>query len=80
MNKEDVINFFGGRKAYLARAVGITPAAIQQWSDVLPKIMQDRVIAAAVRARRIEEFLERFPTVMQENKSIPNQLIRQRKV
>lgn len=63
MKKVDVVKFFGGRKAYVARAVGLTPAAIQQWEDELPRVMQDRVIAAAVRKGRIKEFLDKFPSI-----------------
>lgn len=66
MKKVDVINFFGGRKAYLARAVGLTPAAVQQWGDELPRAMQDRVIAAAVRKGIVSEFIAKFPSVISQ--------------
>ena len=39
MKTETVINFFGGgrgAKAKIARAVGISPAAVSKWRDKVP--------------------------------------------
>lgn len=36
MYKDDVIKFYGTRVA-LAEALGISPAAISQWSDIIPE-------------------------------------------
>lgn len=51
LTKAAAIEFFSGRPA-LAVAVGVTPQAISDWPDVLPRRIADRVIAAAIRAGR----------------------------
>jgi len=48
MNKQEVIDAFGS-VSELARILDCTPSAIFQWPDVLPRRLQDRVLAAAVR-------------------------------
>lgn len=51
MNKQDVIEFFEGRHE-TANAVGVTPQAVSDWPDLLPRRIADRVIAAIVRKGR----------------------------
>lgn len=48
MDKQKVIDAFDS-VSELARILGCTPSAIFQWPDELPRRLQDRVIAAAVR-------------------------------
>jgi len=48
MEMKDVIKMFGS-KANLARAVGITAQAINNWDDPLSPTASDRVVAACVR-------------------------------
>lgn len=48
MDKDRVINFFGGRNE-AAEAIRCTAQAISEWPQDLPPRIQDRVIAAIVR-------------------------------
>lgn len=57
MLKSDVVRIFGSISA-IARAVDITPEAVVQWPDILPKRLQDRVIAAAVRENKLDDVLK----------------------
>lgn len=49
MTKTEAINLLGGTSAALARAVGITPASVSEWPEVLPPRIADRVQAALWR-------------------------------
>lgn len=49
MKKTEAIDKLGGTVADAARACGITPSAVSQWPDELPRRIEDRVIAAIVR-------------------------------
>ena len=49
MKKTDAISKFGSATK-LARAIGITPQAVIQWPEELSPALNDRVIAALVRA------------------------------
>jgi hypothetical protein len=57
MLKSDVVRIFGSISA-IARAIDITPEAVVQWPDILPKRLQDRVIAAAVRENKLDDVLK----------------------
>jgi len=48
MEMETVIRIFG-TKANIARSIGITKQALNNWSDTLSPTASDRVIAACVR-------------------------------
>lgn len=52
MQKTQAIELLGGGVTGAAEAIGINPQAISQWPDELPARLQDRVIAALVRAGR----------------------------
>jgi len=49
MTKSEAIQLLGGTSASLARAVGITPASVSEWPEVLPPRLTDRVQAALWR-------------------------------
>ena len=49
MEKRKAIEMFGSASE-LARALDCTPSAVFQWPDPLPRRIEDRVIAACVRA------------------------------
>jgi len=51
MLKSHALELLGGIKD-AADAIGVTPAAIYQWPDELPKRLEDRVVAAIARKRR----------------------------
>ncbi|MDV6318772.1 MULTISPECIES: Cro/CI family transcriptional regulator [Chromohalobacter] len=36
MKTSDAIEYFGGKKIELARALGLSPSAITQWGDSVP--------------------------------------------
>jgi len=51
MNKASAITLLGGTATSAASAIGITPQALGQWPDMLPRRLEDRVIAAIARKR-----------------------------
>jgi len=51
MDKTSAMKVLGGTAASAASAIGITPQAFGQWPDVLPRRLEDRVIAAIARKR-----------------------------
>lgn len=46
MRKSDVLAHWNGNGAAVARAVGVTRSAVQQWPDIIPEAMAWRVQAA----------------------------------
>ena len=54
MTKQDAIRLFGATEADLARALGITRSAVNQWPDELPQHLQDRVNGVALRKGRLK--------------------------
>lgn len=48
MDKKHAIQMFGSQTR-LAKALEITPQAISQWPEILPRRLEDQVIGAAVR-------------------------------
>jgi predicted transcriptional regulator len=51
MLKSEALALLGGTVTSTAAAVGVTPSAVSQWPDVLPRRIEDRVLAAVARAR-----------------------------
>ena len=49
MTKQEALDLFGGRPAYVARAMGITRQAVNNWPDPLTPAIADRVIGAHIR-------------------------------
>lgn len=49
MLKQTAIELLGGTPSALARAVGVSLQAVQQWPDELPPRLSDRVQAALYR-------------------------------
>lgn len=49
MTKAEAVRIFGDSNADLARALGVTRSAVQQWPDELTQEQADRVVGAAVR-------------------------------
>lgn len=49
MQKTKAIELLGGSVAKAAEAIGINSQAISQWPELLPRRLEDRVIAACVR-------------------------------
>lgn len=52
MLKLDAIKLLGGSATAAAAACGVTPQAISNWPDVLPRRIADRVQAALWRQER----------------------------
>lgn len=50
MLKSQAIELLGGTTASAAAAVGVSYQAVDKWPKVLPDRIEDRVIAACVRA------------------------------
>jgi transcriptional repressor of cell division inhibition gene dicB len=55
MNKTEAIHQLGGSIAAAAKAIGVTYQAVNQWPEVLPRRIVDRVEAALWRAHRASE-------------------------
>lgn len=49
MDKKQAIDLLGGSPARAAELLGVTPSAVSQWPDELPRRLADRVLGAAVR-------------------------------
>lgn len=49
MLKTEAIEKLGGSNTAAAEAIGITPQAVSQWPDELPRRIEDRVYAALAR-------------------------------
>ena len=49
MDKQHAIKVLGGSVAAAADAIGISYQAVDKWPDVLPKRIEDRVLAALYR-------------------------------
>jgi len=49
MNKSDAIQILGGSISTAAKTVGTSYQAVSKWPDVLPRRIEDRVIAAIAR-------------------------------
>lgn len=53
MKTQDAIEYFGGKKIYLARALGIYPSAVTMWGDGVPLLRQyqlERITNGALKA------------------------------
>lgn len=50
MLKTQAIELLGGSTAAAATAIGISYQAVDKWPEVLPGRIEDRVLAACVRA------------------------------
>ena len=51
MKKSDAIQILGGSIAAAAEAVGASYQAISKWPEILPRRIEDRVIAAIARRK-----------------------------
>jgi transcriptional repressor of cell division inhibition gene dicB len=49
MDKKLAIDLLGGTPAKAAALLEVTPSAVSQWPDDLPRRLADRVLGAAVR-------------------------------
>lgn len=49
MNKKDAINLLGGTPSAAAKAIGISPQAVNDWPEVLSARIADRVELAHIR-------------------------------
>lgn len=61
MLKSKAIELLGGTTTAAAAAIGITPQAIADWPDVLPKRIEDRVLAALYRQQHGDTLPEAQP-------------------
>ena len=52
MKKQVALEYFGGSVCQLAEALNVSPQAVYDWPDILPRRLVDRVIAACVRTGR----------------------------
>jgi len=53
MTKQEAIDLFGGKAAYLARALGISRSSVSEWPDELTQNLADRVVGAHIRHTRL---------------------------
>jgi DNA-binding transcriptional regulator YdaS (Cro superfamily) len=52
VNKQKAIDYFGS-VGHMAGACNVTPSAVSQWPDPLPRYAADKVLAAIIRQGRI---------------------------
>jgi len=57
MRKETALRLLGGKPAAAAKSVGVSVQAINQWPDVLPRRIEDRVLAVLARQHLPAEIL-----------------------
>ena len=57
MDKTKAIQLLGGTVTQAAEAIGVTASAVTQWPDVLPRRIEDRVLAALARRHLPAEVL-----------------------
>lgn len=43
MTTQEAVNYFGGRKIDLARALGIRPSAVTMWGNEIPLLRQYQI-------------------------------------
>ena len=53
MQKSKAIELLGGNTTAAAKAIGISCQAVNQWPDILPPRIADRVAAALARSRTV---------------------------
>lgn len=53
MKKTDAIKLFGKTQVSLAKALGITKSAVNQWPEELSLSRRDQVVGAAVRLGKV---------------------------
>lgn len=51
MHKAQAIELLGGTTAAAAHAIGVTYQAVDKWPEVLPRRIEDRVLAALYRKK-----------------------------
>lgn len=54
MLKQEALKLLGGTASAAARAIGVTPQAVNDWPDALPPRIADRVQAALWRQSQSE--------------------------
>lgn len=66
MDKASAIKALGGSVTAAAAAIGVTPSAITQWPDELPRRLEDRVLAALARKHLPIDLLDAAPAASGE--------------
>lgn len=66
MNKAEAIQQLGGTIPAAAKAIGVSYQAVNQWPDVLPSRIVDRVQAALWRMSQAETNTQPTPATNQE--------------
>ncbi len=62
MLKTEAITLLGGTISAAAKAIGASYQAVNQWPDVLPARIEDRVVAAIARKHLPPELIGTSPT------------------
>jgi len=57
MRKTDVLSYFDGNGAAVARAIGYTRSAVQQWPEIIPEAAAYRVERATDGALKVDPSL-----------------------
>lgn len=69
MKKSDAIQILGGSISAAADAIGASYQAVSKWPEILPRRIEDRVIAAVARKRLPPEAF--LPPQQDSNTSTP---------
>lgn len=65
MNKAEAIQQLGGSIPAAAKAIGVSYQAVNQWPEVLPVRIVDRVQAALYRKQQAEATAQAAPTTQE---------------
>lgn len=66
MLKQKAIELLGGSVTTAAEAIGISYQAVNQWPDVLPDRISDRVLAAVARKHLPPELIGETPAGVEQ--------------
>lgn len=66
MLKSDALKLLGGTPTTAAAEIGVSPSAVSQWPDVLPRRIEDRVLAALARKHLPPELINPGPVAVND--------------
>lgn len=70
MNKQQAIDMLGGKPSKAAKAIGITPQAVNGWPEELSDRIRDRVELAFIKLGKTKDGVTKSSTPKAKNKVI----------
>lgn len=68
MNKQQAIDMLGGKPSKAAKAIGITPQAVNGWPELLSDRIRDRVELAFIKLQKTEGRITKSSNPKAKNK------------